>query len=505
MASKIFMGGMPELMENILINLDNELNFLYSCALVSRHWCKISIPILWKDPFSFQRSALFISSYFSTLGEDEKFGLKEYGINIEISETLFYYARFLKVLNLSFLEYKVKEWIDLEFVNSEQCYDTSNFIINLLLKLFIESGATLDKLVVYLSNSFKFKPEIFCSLGQNEQFISRLQHLCLSQITSYNIESATILLRTMAKYTTKISILKLEGFISDYDPQIFHAIIYVIKSQEQLRFFRLIGNYYTKFHGIISALESQKNSLQEVILFSCDYNVEFEVLNNCKSLKKLRIKYCDSELSKLSKILDYKISTLEVVGCSIDAQPITLMLEKSGILLQRLSFASTNDEIQEDKLLLKALKSFCPNITYLNIMNIEFSTQLIELIGNLQKLQFLSLWCFVDDNITDEDLKIRVIQFSEKFPLTLQYFNLKNNWLGSYTSIFLNHCNVPLKKLIIYRLESEKISKALVEFCMRKRTLNYVGINYLNIDDNIRKEIEVYTTLVPYERIIVNC
>ncbi|RIB24566.1 hypothetical protein C2G38_2069644 [Gigaspora rosea] len=181
------------------------------------------------------------------------------------------------------------------------------------------------------------------------------------------------------------------------------------------------------------------------------------------------------------------------------------MLEKSGILLQRLSFASNDDEIQDDKLLLKALKSFCPNITYLNITNIEFSTQLIELIDNLQKLQFLSLWCFVEDNITDEDLKIQVMQFSEKFPLTLKYFNLKNNWLGSYTTIFLNHCNAPLKKLLIYRLDNEKISKALVEFCIRKRTLNYVGVNYLNIDDDIRKEIEVYVTLVPYERIVVDC
>ncbi|RIB25470.1 hypothetical protein C2G38_469754 [Gigaspora rosea] len=53
MASKILMGDMPELMENILNNLKNDPNSLYSCALASRHWCKMSIPILWQNPFSF--------------------------------------------------------------------------------------------------------------------------------------------------------------------------------------------------------------------------------------------------------------------------------------------------------------------------------------------------------------------------------------------------------------------------------------------------------------------
>ncbi|CAG8788588.1 1362_t:CDS:1, partial [Cetraspora pellucida] len=99
MASKIFMGSMPELMENILNNLENEYNTLYSCTLVSRHWCKISIPILWQDPFSFDRipyKPAFVSNYFSFLNEDEKFILGEYGINPEFSKTLFNYARFLK-------------------------------------------------------------------------------------------------------------------------------------------------------------------------------------------------------------------------------------------------------------------------------------------------------------------------------------------------------------------------------------------------------------------------
>ncbi|RIB20752.1 hypothetical protein C2G38_2080105, partial [Gigaspora rosea] len=260
-------------------------------------------------------------------------------------------------------------------------------------------------------------------------------------------------------------------FDSDYEPQIYQALIYVIKFQEQLRLFSIVGGYSTEFHGFISALE------------------KFEVFNNCKNLETLRIRYCATERLKL---LDYKVSTLEVVECEIDTQSMALIFEKSGILLQRLKL-ELDEEFQYELLLLEALKSFCPNITFFSIQGILFSQQVVELISNLQKLQFLTLWCDSVYGIPEEVLKIRVIQLSEIFPLTLQYFNLKGAWLEPYTDILFNHCNAPLKKMLIYCLNNERISKALVEFCMRNKALNYVGVyEYLELDNNIRKEVENY-------------
>ncbi|RIB29371.1 hypothetical protein C2G38_2155421 [Gigaspora rosea] len=507
MASKIFMGDMPEILEKILNNLNNEFYSLYSCVLVSRHWCKISIPILWQDPFSFNKKPLFISKYFSSLGEDEKLILKEEcGIN-EISKTLFNYARFLKVLDLFLLEKKVKKWINLELINSESFYDDPKYHINnSLFKLFIESGATLRKLDLGFSKSLELKPEIFYTLGENKQFFSRIQHLSLNEISDDNIESAITLLRALAKHATKLSTLIIDGVdYYYYETQLVHVLINIIKSQEQLKLFSIEGYDYPKeFHGIISALDSQKNSLQEVRVEFCIFNTEFDVLNNCKNLETFYIKCCDT---KLSNILDCKISTLKIIDHPYDAQPIALIIEKSGSLLQRLSIeASIIDEIfWEESVLLEAIKSFCPNITYLNINNFEFSTQLVKLIDNLQKLQFLSLLCIVDE-IPEEELKIRVIQFAEILPSTLQYFDLGDNWLEPYIDVLFNHCNSPLKKILIYRLGDEKNTKALIEFCARTRTLNYVGVERnLVLDDKIRKEVESYVALVPYERIVVDC
>ncbi|KAF0373854.1 hypothetical protein F8M41_012955 [Gigaspora margarita] len=422
MASKIHMGDIPELMEKIFNNLNNEICSLYSCALVSRHWCKMTVPILWQDPFSSNRRPLFISKYFSSFGEDDKFILKEcleeLGINEECSNSLFDYARFLKVLDIRSLESKVRKWITFKLIDSEFFYVAEkNHIINLLFKLFIESGATLHKLGLCFSSSLELKPEIFYTLEENKQFFSRIQHLSLGAIHYNNFESATTLLRTLAKSTTKINTIELNYFGSALEPQICHTLIYIIKSQEQLRLFSLIRYNSIEFYGVISALESQKNSLQEVRLDNCCFNAEIEVLNNCKNLETLRIRYCNT---KSLKLLDYKVSALEVVKSKIDAQSMALIFEKSSIFLQRLKL-ELDEEIRDTLLLLEALKSFCPNITYLSIQDIGFSPQLVELIGNLQKLQFLSLWCDnVDVNDTPEEvLKIRVIKFSEILPLTL--------------------------------------------------------------------------------------
>ncbi|KAF0498509.1 hypothetical protein F8M41_020549 [Gigaspora margarita] len=383
-------------------------------------------------------------------------------------------------------------------------------LITLLFKLFLEHGTILHEFGLYYSEFLKFELEVFHSLEHNVQFYSRLQHLSLDIITNFGIENLAILLRALAKNTTKISALRL--FVcSHYESQLIHtlfpALIRFIKSQEQLRKFILDGyDYSTEFYGIISALESQINTLQEVILSGCVFSAEFEVLNNCKNLETLRILDCDMELLK---ILDYNISTLEISHFQIDVLIIVQILEKVGKLLQRLKI-ETEIVIREESLLSEALKSFCPNIIYLYIKNIGLSAQFLELIGNLQRLQFLSLRYAYRKS--EEERKIRVMQFAKILSSTLQYLDIAlgipDTLLDSTFDILLDHCNAPLKKLLISssNLNNEKNTKALIRYCTRIRTLNYVGIvKHCDLDDDIRNELEKYVTLVPYKHIVVNC
>ncbi|KAF0508482.1 hypothetical protein F8M41_018762 [Gigaspora margarita] len=479
MASKMLMGDMPELMEIIFNNLNNEFYSLYSCALVSRHWCKMTIPILWQNPFSFGKNSLFISQYVSSLDENEKLFLKTYEINVNFANTLFNYARFLKVLNSTSLEWKVQEWIDFQLVDSKPYASAKCLIINLLFNLFIK--------------------------GRNELFFSRLQDLSfdLFQMSDLNAEHLTVLLKILAKNTTKINVLKIEEFCYIHEPRLVHALECFIKSQEQLKQFRLLSGskYSTEFHGIISALESQSKSLKEVKIVSCVCNTEFKMLMNCKNLEILRIKDC-----KNVNVLRASLDTLKLTSYSnFYASNIVQILKESGTLLQRLSLVTIDCSILEELLLLETLKSFCPNLTYLNLTNVEFSTQFSELIGNLQKLQFLTLE-FFEIQILEDELEILVMQFAELLPLTLQYLDLRNSWFISYIDIFLNNCHAPLKYLLIDHIDDKKTSKSLTEFCIRKKTLKYVGLNrYSSLNDSIKKELEGYIAMVPNGRIIVNC
>ncbi|KAF0557807.1 hypothetical protein F8M41_012263 [Gigaspora margarita] len=258
--------------------------------------------------------------------------------------------------------------------------------MNFLLKLFVENGAIVHKLDLHFADD-ELQSEILHLIGRNERFFSQLKELSLTGITGLSIKSATALSEILARNTTNISVLNISEYYSGYGLQLLHAILCIIKSQVQLREFRLIGEENPKeFHGIISALESQKESLEEVTIAYCDCNAEFKVLMNCKNLKILRIKYCNNV-----RILEACLNTLEINSSLIYASSIVHILEKSGKLLQRLNLESDCGKICEESLLLSKLKSFCPNITYLNISSIRFSTQFQDLICNLQKLQFLTL------------------------------------------------------------------------------------------------------------------
>ncbi|KAF0432147.1 hypothetical protein F8M41_005334 [Gigaspora margarita] len=362
------------------------------------------------------------------------------------------------------------------------------------------SGTILHKLDLYCFD-YELKPEIFYSLERNKQFFSQLHDLSLGGNKSdFNIKSATKLLEILAKNTTNISVLQFEGFDSVSEPQLFDAFISIIKSQKQLRYFTIFGGneFPTESHGIISALESQKQSLQEFGMDFCTCTEEFKVLKDCTNLKILRIRYCEDV-----KILEPSVNTLDIINYPVYPSNLVPILKNSGSLLQRLRLWLDDDLIDEESVLIETLASFCPNITYLYIAPIEFSAQLVELIGNLQQLQFLTLGCIY--YMPQDELEILFTQFAKTLPPTLQYLDLMYSTFTPYIHVLLNNSHAALKYLLINRFENKETIKALIEFCKRKRTLKYVGVKSRYLNDDLGKEVEGYVSLVPHERIVVNC
>ncbi|GBC04876.1 hypothetical protein RclHR1_05910009 [Rhizophagus clarus] len=112
--SKISLGDLPELTNEIIHYFQNDYSMLHSCVLVNRLWCRIAIPLLWEDPFSIPtKNYNFIGICLRNLNEYDKAKLNEYGINNNLfqSNTLFNYPSFIKCLNTSKIGYSIDKWI----------------------------------------------------------------------------------------------------------------------------------------------------------------------------------------------------------------------------------------------------------------------------------------------------------------------------------------------------------------------------------------------------------
>src|SRR6266496_5715835 len=122
--SKIFSGNFPELTSEIIQYFRNDFSTLHSCILVNRLWCRLTIPLLWEDPFSkkFPKNYHFIEIYLHNLSEDDKTKLNEYGIisdNLFPSSTLFNYPSFIKCLNINKIYCSIEMWVR-TLTNEEQ-------------------------------------------------------------------------------------------------------------------------------------------------------------------------------------------------------------------------------------------------------------------------------------------------------------------------------------------------------------------------------------------------
>ena len=89
--SRNFYIDIPELLNDIMQNFQNDFTTLYSCILVNRLWCRLAIPLLWESPFSVfdikrypnvsSDKLRFLEIYLHYLNDgDKKRLLEEYGL-----------------------------------------------------------------------------------------------------------------------------------------------------------------------------------------------------------------------------------------------------------------------------------------------------------------------------------------------------------------------------------------------------------------------------------------
>ncbi|CAB5183166.1 unnamed protein product [Rhizophagus irregularis] len=208
--SKVFSGDLPELTYEIIKYFQNDISTLHSCILVNRLWCRLAIPLLWENPFSFRTGNYnFIEIYLHNLNNDLKSRLNEYKINDNSLplNTLFNYPRLLKYLNTFNIDSCVEIWFEVAvrtskpgnryFLKDLSSYSVSDFkrLINIsLFKIFIENEVNLRTLEIEIPNiySSKYLNYILEIILQNTNFIHNIRNLNLYIIKSSNVSDDNI-------------------------------------------------------------------------------------------------------------------------------------------------------------------------------------------------------------------------------------------------------------------------------------------------------------------------
>src|ERR1043165_205304 len=126
--SKLFSGDLPEISTDIIQNLHNDFNTLYSLALVNRFWCRLSISLLWEDPFSIKYqeqedlTSHFLDVYYLFFNDDDKNKVKgmkyNYEPNSNLYNPLFNYPSLIKTLNLHRMKVHVESWLNATYNNT---------------------------------------------------------------------------------------------------------------------------------------------------------------------------------------------------------------------------------------------------------------------------------------------------------------------------------------------------------------------------------------------------
>ncbi|CAG8753082.1 17875_t:CDS:1, partial [Funneliformis caledonium] len=220
--SKIFSGDLPELTFYVIKYLRNDLKSLYSCILVNRFLCRMTIPILWEKPFALKclngKRFDFLEVYFSFFSELDRNQLIKFGVKFKrISTPLFIYPSFIKSLDTYRMELHAINWannLDADITSSPSTIKVEpdditfldigkeveigyndirlkkfvDMICSLLLKSFMINNASLKDFNLKITTSHGlFLPKFFQLIFNNTTFVSNVEKFSIGFIANPNV------------------------------------------------------------------------------------------------------------------------------------------------------------------------------------------------------------------------------------------------------------------------------------------------------------------------------
>jgi hypothetical protein len=474
--TKLFSGYIPEITNEILQNLQNDYTTLYSCILVNRFLCRLTIPILWENPFSSifnkNKKLHFLDIYLSLLNENDKEILKKLGIGnkrIELLSSikpLFNYPNLIKVLDTYKIETTIKLWSSL--------YLKHDFHTSVLARK---------------------KERIFFPAISNHHRFSR--------------NNASLLPQTIGAQTSNRNVLML----NNRNPQnTLFCGSYTLKRQNAL-LPRSIGYLQNKEIKILIKLT--KFIYMELLKLFIEKNVSLNTfnihkfgndslddiyelfLNNSKLFYKneylkvnFNCKYFNSNLSKIRQFLTYlpefstSIKFLTIQFITFNDKCLSkdiIRLIDSQYRLSTISFKQIDMNIFDSLSLLKSCSSSLFSITFdecdfKNVLSLEG----LGYLKNLESLHFINC-------ISLNEIMIQSFIFTLSTPIKIKSFTLfydnKYNDILKFSNpishLLIQKFGKSLKNLFLSLngFKSNDIYETISECC---KTINFLHLNNIS-------------------------
>ncbi|CAI2171091.1 9733_t:CDS:1 [Funneliformis geosporum] len=309
-----------EILQKITVYLADDKSSLYSCVLVSRHWCVNLMEILWSKPFHLSNSPHLIDTYLSFLPETSHDQLKlEKCVGSRKNERnfMFDYPSFLRKLTIPFLCDAIEEYLRRElnmtkFLSSNVFADSITLQTQAAsdLQLFLEKQNVilreLCKLIYNKANINEFKLYICTGKEEDASFFDRpegcfaLEELmksrdCFRGLKVFEFSGKGEVLAFFAKRCKKIETLKLFPVTTSITSKIENCIdpsIQLINSQTNLQNLEIHNWVTSKITSLLQSIRSQSNSLRSIKIVNCNlYNSQpLWYLSELQNLEEITIR-----------------------------------------------------------------------------------------------------------------------------------------------------------------------------------------------------------------------
>ncbi|CAG8667462.1 17130_t:CDS:1 [Acaulospora morrowiae] len=362
----------------IFLYFEDNYSTLYKCLLVSRYWCKLVVPILWRNPFHYWRSSssrpgenriennwhLLRITYIATLNEVEKETLHQYDRRYNHSQPLFQYSSYLEKFSFADIAKIIVEgWKRRD--KSANLFTKIRIerlgrIMTAIFQLVLRTGCLREiEILDYYDEKFTYVILNVISFFSYQPIFSQLRNLTINIRQGPYLKE---LLRNSSKLFTNLERLeyKFETTCS-IDPRTVNSFADIITAQSNLKYFSM------EIHGIdyqrrfMSHLDSQKESLTSLNLQFVNFSIiSLNSIAKFTKLETMELHNCiwitkgNCEMFMKSPI---QLKSLTFDTHYFDDTLLATLIEKAGKNLLNLYI----DKITEKVVM--SLSQFCPNIS----------------------------------------------------------------------------------------------------------------------------------------------